>query len=42
MVDVILFSFAVGVFYGGFYCGAKFGTLKVMWQRAAETVKGWL
>lgn len=42
MVDFILFSFAVGVFYGGFYCGAKFGTLKTMGQRAAAAVKGWL
>jgi hypothetical protein len=28
MVDLILFVFVIAVFYAGFWCGAKFGTIK--------------
>lgn len=30
MIDFILFFFVVGVFYAGFYCGGKYGSLKAM------------
>jgi hypothetical protein len=38
MVDLILFVFVIAVFYAGFWCGAKFGTIK----NAVAYVKGWL
>ena len=42
MVDIILFSFACGVFYGGFYLGAKYGTLRALAKSATAAVKSWL
>jgi hypothetical protein len=42
MVDFILFTFWVATFAAGFWCGAKFGTVKAMASRATETVKAWL
>ena len=37
MIDLILLSFVLGVFYGGFWCGKKFQTLGAMFAH----VKGW-
>lgn len=31
MIDLILFVFFLAVFYGAFWCGSKYGTLKKMW-----------
>lgn len=31
MVDLILFSFVVGVFAGGFWCGKTYGSAKAMY-----------
>lgn len=39
MIDFILLTFVLGVFYGGFYCGNKFKTLQGMWTAAKELVK---
>lgn len=38
MIDLILFCFVLGVFYGGFWCGKKYGTLKAMFKALAEMV----
>jgi hypothetical protein len=32
MIDLILFSFVVGIYAGGFWCGKKFGTAQAMWS----------
>lgn len=42
MIDFILFTFVCGVFYAGFFCGAKFGTVKAMFKAAHATVSDWL
>jgi hypothetical protein len=42
MIDFILFTFVVGVFCGGFWCGAKFGTLKGMCRRGIDAAKAWV
>jgi len=39
MIDFILFCFVLGVFAGGFWCGAKFGTYYEMVARAKAWVK---
>lgn len=36
MIDFILFSFVIGVFLGGFWCGKKFGSLKSMMKAAVD------
>ena len=30
MIDFILFTFCLGLFFAGFWCGKKFGTLTAM------------
>lgn len=40
MIDLILACFVAGVFFGGFWCGQKFGSLKAMFQAAVEAVGG--
>ncbi len=32
MVDIILFCFSIGCIYGGFWAGAKYGTLAKAWE----------
>jgi hypothetical protein len=32
VIDIILFGFFVGSVYGGFWLGAKFGTLAKTWE----------
>lgn len=32
MIDLILFSFVVGMFTGGFWCGKKYGSAKAMFD----------
>lgn len=32
MIDLILLTFVVVVFYGGFFLGAKYKTLKAAWE----------
>lgn len=32
MIDLILFSFVVGVFAGGFWCGKKYGSAQAMFD----------
>lgn len=39
MIDLILLTFCIGIFYGGFFCGNKFGTLTVMKDKAVTWVK---
>lgn len=39
MIDLILACFVAGVFYGGFWCGAKYGSLKSMFNAAADAVR---
>lgn len=39
MIDLILVSFVVGVFYGGFWCGNKFGSLSAMNNRVVTKLK---
>jgi hypothetical protein len=42
MVDLILATFVVATFAGGFWCGARFGSFKAMTARARERVRSWL
>jgi hypothetical protein len=42
MVDLILLSFALGTFAGGFWCGKKFGTVGAMLTAGKARVKSWL
>jgi hypothetical protein len=42
MIDFILFSFVAGVFYGGFWSGSKWGTLKAMASACKATVNEWM
>lgn len=42
MVDLILISFAVGMFYGGFRCGAKYVTFKEMARSCVDKVSSWV
>lgn len=39
MIDLILACFVVGVFYGGFWCGAKYGSLKAMINAATDAIR---
>lgn len=39
MIDLILATFVVGVFYGGFWAGAKYGTLKTMINSIVDLVR---
>ena len=36
MVDIILIAFCAGVFYGGFWLGAKYQTLGNLWAKIKE------
>lgn len=38
MIDVILLVFVLAVFYGGFYLGAKYQTLRATWS----AFTGWI
>jgi hypothetical protein len=42
MIDFILFSFVVGVFAGGFWCGNKYGNVKSMFSALSASISGWL
>lgn len=42
MIDFILFCFVAGVFYGGFVCGKKFGSLKSMMKAAKSSIDEWI
>jgi hypothetical protein len=41
MVDFILFSFFVGAFAGGWWCGKTYRTVGEMTDRAVARVYGW-
>ena len=42
MIDFILLCFVAGVFFGGFWCGKKFGSVKSMIKAAKSSVDEWL
>ncbi len=39
MIDLILIVFTISCFYGGFWCGKKFGTFTAMFAAAKAAVK---
>jgi spore maturation protein SpmA len=41
MIDLIFFSFFLGIFVSGFWCGKTFGTAAAMFQAAKKGVAGW-
>lgn len=42
MIDIILFTFSLGLFFAGFKCGSKFGTVRGMLAKAKTSVKDWI
>ncbi len=40
MIDFILAIFVVAVFYAGFWCGNRFGTIKMMAKEAWAKIDG--
>lgn len=42
MIDFILFSFVVGVFFTGFWCGKTYGGVKSMFSALSEAVSNLL
>lgn len=41
MLDLIFFTFFLGLFTAGFWCGKTYGTGKAMYQAAVKRVSGW-
>ena len=37
MIDIILFCFTLGIAYGSFWCGAKYGTLAKLFERIKQS-----
>lgn len=42
MIDLIFFTFFLGLFCGGFYCGSKFSTATAMFAAARAKVASWI
>lgn len=42
MIDFILWLFTFAVFYAGFWCGAKYGTIKGLFSAVRKQVQAWL
>lgn len=41
MVDLILIAVIVAAFFGGFYCGNKFASLKTMFASLKAALADW-
>jgi len=41
MIDLIFFSFFVGIFVCGFVAGKKYGSAKNMFKAAKTKIDGW-
>lgn len=40
MIDLIFFTFFLGLFAAGFWCGKTYGTVAVMFQSAKKALAG--
>lgn len=41
MIDLIFFTFFLGLFVVGFWCGKTYGTAAVMFQSVKKAIAGW-
>lgn len=41
MIDIIFFTFFLGLFIGGFWCGKTYGTGKAMLQSIGKRASDW-